>query len=70
MDSTYKCCVDIHFSGRDIQFDVSSDTQSFSFQSGIGFVSIRNFFSTLSPLYKGEISEARLDCHRILYHLN
>lgn len=63
MDSNYKCFIDVHFSGGDIQFDVSSDTQLFSFKSGIGFVAIPHFFSTLSSLYKGEIREAKLDCH-------
>ncbi|AVK85143.1 hypothetical protein C3943_17210 [Lysinibacillus sp. B2A1] len=63
MDSNYKCFIDIRFSGGDIQFDVSSDTQLFSFKSGIGFVAIPHFFSTLSSLYKGEISETKLDCH-------
>lgn len=58
MDSNYKCFIDIRFSGGDIQFDVSSDTQLFSFKSGIGFVAIPHFFLTLSSLYKGEISEA------------
>ncbi len=51
MESNYKCFIDIRFSGGDIQFDVSSDTQLFSFKSGIGFVAIPNFFSTLSSLY-------------------
>ncbi|MFJ6267449.1 hypothetical protein ACIQGW_21065 [Lysinibacillus xylanilyticus] len=63
MNSNYKCFIDIRFSGGDIQFDFSSDTQLFSFKSGIGFVAIPHFFSTLSSLYKGEISEAKLDCH-------
>lgn len=63
MNSNYKCFIDICFSGGDIQFDVSNDTQLFSFKSGIGFVAIPHFFSTLSSLYKGEISEAKLDCH-------
>ncbi|MEY9978125.1 hypothetical protein [Lysinibacillus sp. RC79] len=63
MNSNYKCFIDICFSGGDIRFDVSSDTQLFSFKSGIGFVAIPHFFSTLSSLYKGEISEAKLDCH-------
>jgi len=63
MDSNYKCFIDIRFSGGDIQFDVSSDTKLFSFKSGIGFVAIPYFFSTLSSLYKREISEAQLDCH-------
>ncbi|WP_203248761.1 hypothetical protein [Sporosarcina beigongshangi] len=63
MDSNYKCSIDIRFSGGDIQFDVSNDIQLFSFKSGIGFVAIPHFFSTLSSLYKGEISEAQLDCH-------
>lgn len=51
MESNYKCFIDIRFSGGDIQFDVSSDKQLFSFKSGIGFVAIPNFFSTLSSLY-------------------
>ncbi|MGE7949024.1 hypothetical protein [Lysinibacillus sp. NPDC093688] len=63
MESNYKCFIDIRFSGGDIQFDVSSDTQLFSFKSGIGFVAIPHFFSTLSSLYKEEISEAKLECH-------
>ena len=63
MNSNYKSFIDIRFSGGDIQFDVSSDTQLFSFKSGIGFISIPNFFSTLASLYKGEISEAKIDCH-------
>ena len=63
MDSNYKCFIDIGFEGGDIQFDVSDDIQLFSFKSGIGFVAIPHFLSTLSSLYKGEISEAQLDCH-------
>lgn len=63
MDSTYKYFVDIRLSGGDVQFDVSDDTQLFSFKSGIGFFAIPDFFSTLSSLYKKEISEAKLDCH-------
>ncbi|MGD6857642.1 hypothetical protein [Bacillus infantis] len=63
MDSNYKCFIDIRFSGGDIQFDVSSDTQIFSFKSGIGFVAIPHFLSTLSSLYKGELSEIEMDCH-------
>lgn len=63
MNFNYKCFIEICFNGGDIQFDVSSDTQLFSFKSGIGFVAIPHFFSTLSSLYKGEISEAKLDCH-------
>lgn len=63
MDGNYKCCIDIRLSGGDIQFDVSDDMQLFRFQSGIGFVAIPHFFITLSALYKGEISEAQLDCH-------
>lgn len=62
MNTNYKCFIDIRFSGGDIQFDVSSDTQLFSFKSGIGFIAIPNFFSTLTSLYKGEISEAQIDC--------
>lgn len=63
MDSNYKCTIDIRLSGGDIQFDVSNDAQLFSFKSGIGFIAIPHFFSTLSSLYKGEISKERLDCH-------
>lgn len=63
MDSNYKCFIDIRFTGGDIQFDVSSDTQLFSFKSGIGFIAIPHFFLTLSSLYKGEISEGKLYCH-------
>ncbi|MFB5089779.1 hypothetical protein PGC35_21820 [Psychrobacillus sp. PGGUH221] len=63
MESDYQCFIDIRFRGGDIQFDVSSDTQLFSFKSGIGFVAIPHFLSTLSSLYKGEISEAQLYCH-------
>ena len=63
MDPNYKCFIDIRFSGGDIQFDVSSDTQLFSFKSGIGFVAIPHFLSTLSSLYKGEINKAQLVCH-------
>lgn len=63
VDSCYTCLVDIDLSGGDIQFDVSTDTQLFSFKSGLGFMSIPNFLSTLSSLYKGELSEAQLDCH-------
>ena len=44
MNTNYKCIIDIRFSGGDIQFDVSDDTQLFSFKSGIGFVAIPNFF--------------------------
>lgn len=55
--------MDIRFSGGDIQFDVSNDIQLFSFKSGIGFVAIPHLLSPLSSLYKGEISEAKLDCH-------
>jgi len=51
MDSNYKCFIDIRFHGGDIQFDVSNDKQLFSFKSGIGFVAIPHFFSTLSSLY-------------------
>jgi len=50
MNSNYKCFIDIRFSGGDIQIDVSSDTQLFSFKSGIGFIAIPNFFQRL-PLY-------------------
>ncbi|WP_318617553.1 hypothetical protein [Sporosarcina sp. YIM B06819] len=63
MDANYKCSIDIRFNGGDIQFDVSDGMQSFSFKSGIGFVAIPHFFWTLSSLYKGDISEAQLDCH-------
>jgi len=63
MESNYKCFIDTGFHGGDIQFDVSNDTQLFSFKSGIGFVAIPHFFWTLSSLYKGDISEAQLDCH-------
>ena len=63
MDSTYKCFIDIGFDGGDIQFDVSDEIQLFSFKSGIGFVAIPHFLSTLSSLYKEEISKAQLDCH-------
>ena len=63
IDSNYKCFIDIRFSGGNIQFDVSNDIQLFSFISGIGFVAIPSFLSMLSSLYKGEISEAKLDCH-------
>lgn len=63
MESDYQCFIDIRFSGGDIQFDVSSGTQLFSFKSGIGFVAIPHFFFTLSQLYKREIKEAQLDCH-------
>jgi|SRR5690606_4575955 hypothetical protein len=63
MDSDYQCFIDIGFDGGDIQFDVSDDIQSFSFKSGIGFVAIPHLLLTLSSLYKGEISEARLECH-------
>jgi hypothetical protein len=63
MDSNYKCFIDIGFDSGDIQFDVSDDIQLFSFKSGIGFVAIPHLLSTLSSLYKGEISEAQLDCH-------
>lgn len=63
METDYQCFIDIRFSGGDIQFDVSSDTQLFSFKSGIGFVAIPHFFFTLSQLYKKEIKEAQLDCH-------
>ena len=64
MDFNYKCSIVIYYSGGgDIQFDVSSGAQLFSFKSGIGFIAIPDFFSTLSSLYKGDISEAKLDCH-------
>lgn len=63
MKSEYQCVPKIDFVGGEIQFDVSSDTQLFSFKSGIGFVTIPNFFSTLLRLYKREIKEAQLDCH-------
>src|SRR4051794_2726994 len=63
LDPNYKCFIDISFFGGDIQFDVSDDKQLFSFKSGIGFVAIPHFFSTLTSLKKGEISEARLVCH-------
>ena len=63
VDSNYKCFIDIRFHGGDIQFGVSDDIQLFIFQSGIGFVAIPYFLSMLSSLYKGEISEAKLDCH-------
>ena len=62
MNSTYKCFVDIRLSGGDIQFDVSDDNQLFSFKSGIGFMAIPNFFSVLSSLYRGEITEKQIDC--------
>ncbi|MBY0222590.1 hypothetical protein H7J92_09305 [Sporosarcina aquimarina] len=63
MVSNYNCSIDILFSNGDIQFDVTNGTQLFSFKSGIGFIAIPVFFSTLSSLYKGEISEAELVCH-------
>jgi hypothetical protein len=63
MDSKYKCHIDIRFYGGDIRFDVSDNSQLFSFKSGIGFVAIAHFFFTLSQLYKGEFEEAELDCH-------
>ena len=63
MKSDYQCFIDICFDGGDIQFEVSSGTQLFSFKSGIGFVAITYFFFTISQLYKGEIKEAQLDCH-------
>lgn len=63
VDSCYTCLVDIDLSGGDIQFDVSTSTQFFSFKSGLAFMSIPIFLSTLSSLYKGEMSEAQLDCH-------
>ncbi|ATP40003.1 hypothetical protein CSE16_08035 [Solibacillus sp. R5-41] len=62
MGSNYKCFIDIRLTGGDVQIEVSSDTQLFSFKSGIGFIAIPHFFSTLSSLYKGEISEAKLYC--------
>ncbi|MBP2242908.1 hypothetical protein J2Z40_003490 [Cytobacillus eiseniae] len=63
MKSNYKCFIDIHLSGGDIQFDVSDDIQLFSFKSGLGFIAIPHFLFTLAQLYKGKIKEARLDCH-------
>lgn len=62
MDSNYKCFIDIRLDGGDVQFDVSSDTQLFSFKSGVGFIAIPDFFSTLASLHKDEISEAQIDC--------
>ena len=50
MDSNYKCFIDVRLDGGDVQFDVSSDTQLFSFKSGIGFIAIPNVFQRL-PLY-------------------
>ncbi|WP_433959213.1 hypothetical protein [Cytobacillus horneckiae] len=63
MESEYQCSIDIRLIGGDIQFDVSSDTQFFSFKSGMGFVAIPHFFFTLLQFYKREIKEAHLDCH-------
>ncbi|WP_339146247.1 MULTISPECIES: hypothetical protein [unclassified Sutcliffiella] len=63
MESNYKCFIDIHFEGGNIQIDVSDGTQLFSFKSGLGFIAIPHFFFTLVQLYKGEIKEAQLDCH-------
>ncbi|AWE07707.1 hypothetical protein DCE79_10065 [Lysinibacillus sp. 2017] len=63
MDSNYNCFIKICFISGDFQCDVSSDTQLFSFKSGIGFIAIPHFFSTLSSLYKGEIHEEKLYCH-------
>jgi hypothetical protein len=63
MDFNYKCHIDIRFNGGDIRFDVSDNSQLFSFKSGIGFVAIPHFFFTLSQLYRGEIEEAQLDCY-------
>ncbi|WP_261384301.1 hypothetical protein [Planococcus sp. CPCC 101016] len=63
MYSNYECFIDIQFDGGDIQIDVSDDIQLFSFKSGIGFVAVPHLLSTLSLLYKEEISEAQLDCH-------
>lgn len=62
MNSNYKCFIDIHFCGGDIQFDVFDDPQLFSFKSGVGFIAIPNFFLTLASLYKGEICEANIPC--------
>lgn len=63
MDSGYKCNVKIFFESGDVQIDVSNEKQTFSFKSGVAWVTLPQYFSKLSQFYKGEIKEARLDCH-------
>lgn len=63
LDSNYKCFISIDFLGGDIRFDVSNNTQLFSFKSGLGFIAIPHFLSTLSSLYQREFNKAELDCH-------
>lgn len=63
LNSNYKCFISIDFLGGDIRFDVSNNTQLFSFKSGLGFIAIPHFLSTHSSLYKREFNKAELDCH-------
>jgi hypothetical protein len=62
MKSIYKCSIDIRLNGGDIKIDVSDGTQLFSFKSGVGFIAIPQFLVTLTQLYKGDVTEAQLDC--------
>ena len=63
MDTEYKSNVKINFINGDIKIDVSNGKETFSFVSGIGYISLAHFFDTLSKLYNGEIKKEKLYCH-------
>jgi hypothetical protein len=57
------CTIQINLDGGDIQFDVSNDEQLFSFRSGLAFIAIPQFFSTLTSFYQGNTNQVTIDCH-------
>lgn len=63
LKSKYMCTIKINLEGGDIQFDVSNDEQLFSFRSGLAFIAIPLFFSTLTSFYQGNTNEVKIDCH-------
>lgn len=67
MKNNYDCNINININikldGGDIQFDVSNDEYVFSFKSGLAFMAIPHFLSTLASFYTGSRNEVRIDCH-------
>ena len=63
MHNDYKCTVKINFENGDVTIEVLGGGQTFSYNSGLGFLALPEFFVALSRLYKGEANKIKLEYH-------